>query len=374
MPKKFKYYNIRDLLSKYPNAKYYMAIGERSNGKTYSALDYVLENYFTKGEQFAYLRRFNEDIKPKHMKQLFAAHIENHVIAHHSEGRWNTVDYGSGKFIPMMVPTVDLEADILRSTEPCGFAFDLNGMEHYKSISFPKITTIIFDEFLSRQGYLPNEFQLLMNAISTIVRQRTNVKIIMLGNTVNRFCPYFIEMGLNHVKEQKQGTIDLYRYGDSGLEVAVEYCSSSKDRGGKSSDVYFAFDNEQLQMITSGAWEIAVYPTLTNKYRPKDVQFEVFFQFDAQFLHGELVANENEFFMFIHPKTSEIKNPDKDIVYCDHPDQRWNWKTCLSKQGDKLSTTIMRLIRENKVFYANNETGEIMRNYLIWCDSYNIKK
>ena len=43
MPRKFKYYNIRELMAKYPDAHYLMAIGERSNGKTYSALDYVLE-------------------------------------------------------------------------------------------------------------------------------------------------------------------------------------------------------------------------------------------------------------------------------------------------------------------------------------------
>ena len=127
-------------------------------------------------------------------------------------------------------------------------------------------------------------------------------------------------------------------------------------------------------MITSGAWEIAIYPLLEKKYRPKDVQFTVFFSFDGNFLQGELVAKESEFFMFVHPKTTEIKNPDKDIVYCDKPDQRWNWKTCLTKQSDRLSASIIKLIRENKIFYANNETGEIFRNYLIWCDSYSIKR
>lgn len=374
MRKKFKYYDVRDMMKTYPDAKYYMVIGERSNGKTYSALDYVLDNYFNKGEQFAYLRRFSEDIKAKNLNQLFSAHVKNGAIEKKSEGLWNSITYNAGKFSLLMVPTVDMDADIVKSTEPCGFAFDLNGVEHYKSISFPNVTTIIFDEFLSRKGYLPNEFQLLMNAISTIIRDRDNVKIIMLGNTVNKYCPYFTEMGLSHVKNQSQGSIDLYKYGESDLQVAVEYCKSSKENGGKASDVYFAFDNPQLQMITSGAWEIAIYPMLEKKYRPKDVQFNVFFSFDGNVLHGEMVATESEYFMFIHPKTSDIKNPEEDIVYCDKPDQRWNWKTCLTKQTDRLSMAIVKLIRENKIFYANNETGEIFRNYLIWCDSYSIKR
>ena len=58
----------------------------------------------------------------------------------------------------------------------------------------------------------------------------------MLGNTVNRYCPYFKEMGLAHIKEMKPGDIDLYRYGDSELTVAVEYTTPKKN----SPDEYFA--------------------------------------------------------------------------------------------------------------------------------------
>ena len=34
-------------------------------------------------------------------------------------------------------------------------------------------------------------------------------------------------------------------------------------------DVYFAFNNPKLQMITSGAWEMAIYPHNKVKYKPK---------------------------------------------------------------------------------------------------------
>lgn len=371
MARKLKFYDIRHLMKKHPNAQYYMAIGERSNGKTYSALDYCLENYFKTGEQFAYLRRFNEDIKKKNLSQLFAAHCENGTISKYSGGLLNTVDYTAGKFrLGLALPD---GTPPQYASEYIGHAFDLNSMEHYKSISFPKITTIVFDEFLSRQGYLPKEFILFTNALSTIIRQRNNVKIIMLGNTVNQYCPYFAEMGLTHIKSQKQGTVDVYHYGNTGLEVVVEYCSPL-NKEGKDSDVYFAFENPELQMITTGAWEIAVYPHLEIKYRPKDVQFEMFFIFDDNILHGELVATDNTYFLHIHRKTTPIKNPDTDIIYADKPDQRWNWKMCLTKQTDKVSLTVVKMFKENRVFYSDNEVGEIMRNYLIWSDNYSIKR
>ena len=61
------------------------------------------------------------------------------------------------------------------------------------------------------------------NVLSTIIRHRNDVKIFMLANTVNKYCPYFKEMGLKHITEMKQGSIDIYTYGSSDLRVAVEY-------------------------------------------------------------------------------------------------------------------------------------------------------
>lgn len=367
--KKPKYYDISHLLKDYPDAHYYMAIGERSNGKTYSAMDYAIRQFYKTGEQFAYLRRFGEDIRPKNLSELFAGHIQNGRIEKLSGGKFTTVNYTSGKFFAASYneDTRKLDSDSI----PMGFAFDLNSMEHHKSLSYPNVTTIIFDEFLSRQGYLVNEFTLFMNTISTIVRDRSNVRILMIGNTVNKYCPYFKEMGITHIKEQKPGSVDVYTYGDTGLSVIVEYCDPMSKRGGKSSDVYFAFDNPQLKMITSGSWEIAIYPHLNIKYRPKDIHYQFFIIFDQQILHCELVSTSDHYFMFVHPKTSSIKNEETDIVYTDHPDERWNYRVGMGNQSDKLSLTIRRLLLENRVFYSDNETGEILRNYILWSKQYN---
>lgn len=365
-----KFYDVRDTLSAYPNAHYYVIYGERSNGKTYSSLDYCLENYLAKGEQFAYVRRWGEDIRKKQLSQLFAAHAENGRITKLTKEAWGGMDYTGNKF---RLTKSDEEGKLTISDDICGYAFDLNSMEHYKSISFPRVTTIVFDEFLSRNGYLPNEFILFTNVISTIVRQRNNVKIIMLGNTVNRSCPYFTEMGLSHIKEQESGTVDVYHYGDSGLEVVAEYCSPTSKRGGKKSDVYFAFDNPELQMITKGAWEIAIYPHKPCNFAPKDIDCLFFIEFENELLQCECVTVDTGPFIFIHRKTTPIKKPDEDIVYTTRPSEKWNYRMCLSKQTDKFSRTIMTFFRENRIFYADNEVGEIVRNYLIWSDMYNIK-
>lgn len=365
---KTKYYDISHLTKDYPDARYYLVIGERSNGKTYSALNYALERYYKYGEQFAYIRRFGEDVRRKHMTNLLAGHVENHVIETLSKGQYTLVDYKAGEFRGYWYDEDHNKA--VYDQQPMGYAFDLNSMEHHKSTSYPKITTIIFDEFMSRQGYLTNEFILFMNMLSTIIRDRENVKIFMLANTVNKFCPYFQEMGLTHVKEQKAGSVDVYTYSDTPLSVVVEYCDPMSKRGGKKSDVYFAFDNPQLKMITSGSWEIAIYPHLTQRYRPKDVVYKFFVLFDEQILHCELVCTDNDFFMFVHPKTTPIKDENEDIVYTNNPVEKWNYKVGIMNQKDKLSLIIQKMLKENRVFYSDNETGEVLRNYLMWAASY----
>ena len=82
MGKRFEFYDIRRTLKDYPNAKYFMVYGERSNGKTYSALDYAIERFAKSGDQFAYLRRWGEDIRPKNLGTLFDGNIRDGRIAH----------------------------------------------------------------------------------------------------------------------------------------------------------------------------------------------------------------------------------------------------------------------------------------------------
>lgn len=370
MVKKFKFYDIRKTLKDYPEAYYYVVFGERSNGKTYSALDYGLERYIKNGEQFAYIRRFAEDVRKKNAGNLFNGHIENERIVQLTKGIFNTVTYTGQKFY---LEGTDENGEKIKTEEPIGYAFDLNSMEHYKSMSFPKITTVIFDEFMSRQGYLPNEWILFTNMLSTIIRHRNNVKIILLGNTVNKYCPYFQEMGLNHIKDQKPGTVDVYNYADSGLQVVCEYTGTAKNSGGKDSDVYFAFDNPELKMITGGDWEIAIYPHLQIKLLPKDTIANFFVQFNDELLHGEIISRLEGVFIFLHRKTTPIQDENNDIVYTSTPSERWNYRMCLTKQRDKMSLFIQKCIKESNIFYSTNEVGETFRNYIMWSDQFSLK-
>lgn len=355
---KNRFYNLKSILNK--NATYSIIIGERSNGKTYAVLKYGLEQYVKTGGQMAIIRRWQDDFKGKRAATMFDALIDNGEIVTLTEGEWTSVFYYAARWY---FSRWDEEQNKrIVSEEPFAYAFALSSMEHDKSTSYPKITTILFDEFLTRGTYLPDEFVLFMNVISTIVRHRSNVKIFMCANTVSFYAPYIKEMGLQNIRNMKQGTIDVYTYGDSSLRVAVEYCSNTSKS--KESNDYFAFNNPKLQMITGGSWELDIYPHLPCKYLPKEVLFTFFIVFEDDILQCEIINHDGSVFIYIHRKTGEIKNPDRDLVYSIEYDPRPNWKRRINKPDTLLTKKIAFLFAQDKIFYQDNEVGEVVRNYI----------
>lgn len=361
MFKKNKFYSLDKILEY--NATYNVIFGERSNGKTYSVLKHGLENYTNNGEQMAIVRRWQDDFTGKRGRTMFDGLVANGVIADLTNDEYTDVYYYGARWF--LCKYDDETGKRITSEMPFAYGFSISSMEHDKSTSYPYITTILFDEFLTRTMYLPDEFVLFMNVISTIVRYRTDVKIFMLGNTVNKYCPYFSEMGLSHIKDMKSGDIDIYKYGDSKLTVAVEYCKPNTK--GKESDLYFAFDNPKLSMITGGAWEMEIYPHLPYKYKPKDILFQYFIKFDNDILQCEIIQYNDILFTYIHRKTSPIKDENNDLVYSTEYNPRENWKRNITKPLTNIERKIVVFFQKDKVFYQDNEVGEIVRNYLQWC-------
>jgi len=346
------------------NAHYNVIFGKRSNGKTYYHLKKIVENFAKNREQGAYLRRYREDFKGKRGATMFDSLVVNGVISDATKGKWDMVKFYSDRWY---FAKRDPETDRIVSDEiPFCYGFSLAQMEHDKSTSYPNITTVVFDEFISRIGYLPNEFVIFMNVLSTIIRQRNNVKVYMLGNTVNKYCPYFQEMGLGHIEEMETGKIDVYTYGESKLKVAVE---RTKDHNieGRKSDVYFAFDNPSLQMITGGAWELDLYPHKPMEFENDNIVFMYFIDFNDKILQCEVVQVNDCCFTYIHRKTGEIRHPDKDIIFTSKYDARPNYIRNMRKPYNNLMRKIYSFFHDNNVYYQDNDVGELVRNYLMFC-------
>ena len=357
-----KYYSLKKINSK--NALYNVIIGQRSNGKTYAVIEQAIQQYFKTGSRLAYLRRFKEDLTPRNIGELLTPHMK--TIEKLSKGRWNSVKYYNREF---WFCSRSEKGDIIEQAETSIIkCFSLNTWESAKGADNGFFQTILFDEFLTRQFYLRDEFIIFTQLLSSIIRNRDGTTIYMLANTVNKFCPYFQEMGLYNVEEMKQGSIDVYQFGDSELKIAVEYCAESKAT--KSINKYFAFNNPRLQMVTKGTWEIDNYPHCPVEYTKKDIVQHCFIYFNGNLIHGEIVScvdnvRQRHLFVYFYQQTKPLDIEELKVLYTDKPDSNIYHCTTIQTAPTKAHELFIKLIRTHNDFYNTNETGEIVRNWKI---------
>lgn len=213
-------------------------IGERGVGKTFGAKVAVLKKFLKTGEQFIYLRRYKTELDTS------LATFWNDL-----QGNGFFEDYNLGVKKSKMLTTFTCNDKV------CGYAIPLSTSNILKSTAFPKVSTIIFDEFLLDVGtayrYLKNEVTMLLDVIETVARLR-DIKVILLGNAINvHSSPYFAYWDLelpygSEFKTFHNGTI-LVNYIKN-----TEYRKAKKEsRFGKLIDgtAYgrYAIDNEVLR-------------------------------------------------------------------------------------------------------------------------------
>lgn len=169
------------------NALFNFIVGNRGGGKSYGAKKRAIENFIKKKEQFGYVRRYKEDLK-KPMEQFFTD-----VGQEFTEYEFKVE---SDKFYCRLKPVE--ENAKWTDDDICGYGFSLSTANNRKSISYPNITMLIFDEFLLEKGnqvYLNNEVEKFLNLYETIARPGTGhprVVVFFLANAISVTNPYFM--------------------------------------------------------------------------------------------------------------------------------------------------------------------------------------
>lgn len=375
-----KWFDVAEYIEKYPDCQFYWFVGERSNGKTYSALRYCLDRWREEGSQYIYVRRMDQQISTANMKELFAGHKATGELDRllGPQG-FDGITYYSKSFYPYIVD----KGKRVKAETPCGYARSISTWETSKGAPFPFVKTIAFDEFMTREAYFPNEPVKFQNLISSIVRERDDVKVIMLANTVSWNCPYFREYGMNNVAKMKPGTTQIYKaYTRSGKErkMLLHYCSPT---GEKASDVYFAYQTDSgnlnkrgAVMITEGAWEVADWPRLPedmSKYtyaEPMYVQSEEGYQIKLQPAISEdgyscLFVYNGRSYPYIDDSGVNPMYRDR-IIYTDKQYPYINCRFSLTKHKDDGTQFVLSCLKEGRTYYENNTVGENLRSYLMW--------
>ncbi len=256
MSKDIKWYSLDNILKK--DAQYYIIFGERSNGKSFAVDKYIIDKYFADGSQFAFVKRFEEDIKSKYMSEVFPMELRDYV-----EEKFNKkIKFYRGQWL---VYDSDKEGKI-SECDIMGYAFSLSAVNRTKATTYPLIETILFEEFMSIDcSYLPDELNLLLNLVSTIARHRHTLKIFMLANSISKYSPYSSALGIR-LHRLKKGEIIEKEYQDKKgfkTKFAIERSENVNvfdNTDNKDKVVYNIFGNSGVGgMITSGDFETHSY-------------------------------------------------------------------------------------------------------------------
>ena len=174
------YYDPNKTLSK--QRLFNFIVGARGCGKTYGYKRHVIRTFIKRGEQFVYIRRYETEFPSAEIRNFFED-IQDEFPEHEFKV-YNGIFY------------IDKSV--------AGWYIALSKAVMLKSIPFPNVTMIIFDEFIIETGvyrYLPNEVRAFLDCYNTISRDR-DVTAVFLSNAITMSNPYFLYFDVKFEKGQ----------------------------------------------------------------------------------------------------------------------------------------------------------------------------
>lgn len=366
--KKSVYWLINKILA--TKADFMLVIGQRGNGKTFGVLKYFLEQYKKSKKRFAYLRRWDEDIKAYRMEQLFAPfrNVIDEIF-----GEEFTIEYKNHKFY--LVNGNGTKVDTI------GYVLSVSSSAHTKSISYTNLGYILYDEFIRMTGEqeLKDEMSRFDNTLSTLIRgDNNNVKVFMLANTVSKYSPFFLRFGID-INKIEQGSITVKEIPlETGevLKVALEYCEFNEEASKKISKY------STNAMIKSGKWEIPdtdEIPTVPGSIIKEQLLFTIYSEevnvmigcFYRKEKWAELIKNDSLLYEskyhvreFLVLRTVERKSSyfhlstEKSLKYSDYNDIG----IMLQDIKDKTDIDFEDELYRGRVFCDNCFTGDYFCN------------
>lgn len=189
------FWNARETLTH--NMLINVIVGNRGGGKSFGVKQWAIDKFIKTGEQFGYIRRYKEDLRQPMIQFFKDIEYKYPDYEFKTEG-----DY----FYIRLKPANEKEK--WKTSDIAGYGFTLSTANNKKSISYPNITTLIYDEFLIEKGtqrYVNNEPMALLNLYETIARPGTGhprVILFMLANAISITNPYFLYWDLRMPTKQ----------------------------------------------------------------------------------------------------------------------------------------------------------------------------
>lgn len=342
------HYNIDRLMCE--DAQISISYGERSNGKSYQLKHKVMltPSVLEGDERFMLIRRSKNEITTEKIERYF----NDCDIERLTDGKYNCISVWRRE---LFLSVYDSKKAKMTRYKKIGYVVPLEDEQYYAGASFLDVPNMIFEEFMSRKTYLPQEPSKLMNLYCTVDRKRGSTKLWLCGNTISRVCPYLTDWELmDLMRSQKQGDIKtkLFDVGENQfVKLAVEYCEST----GRTSYVIGAHSD----MMTSGVWQSDPQPHLPKSLKCYSVVFSCVFRYKQfTFLARYLTDNETgEGVWFICDKYNRIQ--PGTFIFSDEitPDRHSFRDPYHVHTRNESVLRILDTFTEDRIFYSTDLCG-----------------
>ena len=364
--KMFKdHYNPSEVLK--TNTPYILSYGGRNIGKTFAWLIVILALWQEKDYQSCIVRRMAEPLTSVKASTMFDKLFSLGIVPNKKE--YDGIAYRQRKFCGYWID----DKGSKKYDEPFCFTYALSSsIEMNKGVlDIKNLGIMFFDEALTADNYLNDEFARFQNAVSSIVREQTYACCVLCANTVSWVAPYFREFCIPDVRKIKQGEIKIYQCLNE-TSVTVEYCNDTitKNRKKKLTDRrFFGFKSGTSKMITSGKWEISSYQHLTQdmlKERERELLSRDCYVVYADEICCLEIYNIDDFGLICNVRPcNDFDKGSRIYIDSDITDFRYRK---YPQSDDKIDNLIWwNLYKKNKFYYADNLCGEVIKKYLQFC-------
>lgn len=346
----------------FDNDKYFVICTERSIGKTTNVLLFGMIAHEIHGTQIQYIRDTENMLEPKNMRQLFDTILLHDYVNKVTKGRWHSVLYYARGWY--YCNRDDNGKVVDQDEKPFMFCLAINRNVVYKSTyNAPLGDVIIYDEAFSK-FYLQDQFVDLCDLIKTIIRERTAPIIFMLGNTIDRYHPYFSELELLSVTTSLPLGQHTEIITSGGTPIYVEFATREKTPEKISFNRrFFGFRNKKLGSITGSDWAITPMQHIDKLDEPDLITKNLYISIENYLINLEIVTSE-KYGLHVLAHFANQTYPDSHIYTLENMlDYRYRYKL----GHDKLDRLLWTLYERKKFYYANNNVGALVDKFIQRC-------
>lgn len=188
--------------------------GNRGGGKTIEAMRLVTNCYLKQGKTSIWLRRMDVELDQTFFGKFFDDPAFTSQFPEYDFKTKKAKYGGEGALKQKGTDTYDPYLQFM-----C-----LSTALKHKSIPFPNVKYIIFDEFIidkkSNMRYLKNEVFVFLELLQSVMRLRDDVRVIFLGNSISQINPYFAWLNIRRINDDKEFYI--------GKNYALQYFKNTE--------------------------------------------------------------------------------------------------------------------------------------------------